>query len=57
MWRRRCITRWRWNSRALAGETLRLKPDAPLMQDELRDKHFFRKHGPSATYGQTKRKK
>jgi len=41
----------------LAGETLRLRPDAPLMQNELRDKHFFRKHGPSATYGQTKRKK
>ncbi len=38
----------------LAGETLRLRPDAPPMQDELRDKHFFRKHGPSAWYGQTK---
>ena len=41
----------------LAGETIRLKHDAPLMQEELRDKHFFRKHGPAATYGQTKRKK
>jgi L-ribulose-5-phosphate 4-epimerase len=41
----------------LAGETLLLRPGAPLMQDELRDKHFFRKHGPSATYGQSKRKK
>jgi L-ribulose-5-phosphate 4-epimerase len=41
----------------LAGQTIHLKADAPLMQDELRDKHFFRKHGPSATYGQTKRKK
>jgi L-ribulose-5-phosphate 4-epimerase len=41
----------------LAGETLRLRPDAPLMQHELRDKHFFRKHGPSATYGQTKQNK
>jgi L-ribulose-5-phosphate 4-epimerase len=41
----------------LAGETIRLRADAPVMQDELRDKHFFRKHGPSAYYGQTKRKK
>jgi L-ribulose-5-phosphate 4-epimerase len=41
----------------LAGETLRLRPDAPPMQDELRDKHFFRKHGSSAYYGQPKRKK
>lgn len=41
----------------LASHTLQLKADAPLMQDELRDKHFFRKHGPAATYGQTKRKK
>jgi len=38
----------------LAGETLRLRPGAPVMQDELRDKHFFRKHGPSAYYGQSK---
>ncbi len=41
----------------LAGETLRLRPGAPPMQDELRDKHFFRKHGPSASYGQTKQGK
>jgi L-ribulose-5-phosphate 4-epimerase len=41
----------------LAAETLRLRPDAPAMPDELRDKHFFRKHGPSAYYGQTKRNK
>jgi L-ribulose-5-phosphate 4-epimerase len=41
----------------LAGETLRLRPGLPAMQDELRDKHFFRKHGPSAYYGQTKRHK
>jgi L-ribulose-5-phosphate 4-epimerase len=39
----------------LAGQTIHLKADAPLMQHELRDKHFFRKHGPTATYGQTKR--
>jgi L-ribulose-5-phosphate 4-epimerase len=41
----------------LAGQTLHIRPGAPLMQDELRDQHFFRKHGPSAYYGQTKRKK
>jgi L-ribulose-5-phosphate 4-epimerase len=41
----------------LAAETLRLRPGAPGMQDELRHKHFFRKHGPSAHYGQTKRNK
>jgi len=41
----------------LAGETLRVRPGTPAMQDELRDKHFFRKHGPSAYYGQTKRNK
>jgi len=41
----------------LAGETLRFRPDAPAMQEELRDKHFFRKHGPAAYYGQTKRNK
>jgi L-ribulose-5-phosphate 4-epimerase len=40
----------------LAAETVRLRPGAPAMQDELRDKHFFRKHGPSAYYGQRKTK-
>jgi len=41
----------------LAGETLRLRPAMPSMQEELRDKHFFRKHGPAAYYGQTKQTK
>jgi L-ribulose-5-phosphate 4-epimerase len=36
----------------LAGETLRLFPSASPMQDELLNKHFFRKHGLAATYGQ-----
>jgi L-ribulose-5-phosphate 4-epimerase len=36
----------------LAGETLRLFPYAKPMQSELLDKHFFRKHGPGAYYGQ-----
>jgi L-ribulose-5-phosphate 4-epimerase len=41
----------------LAAETLRVRPGAASMPDELRDKHFFRKHGPSAYYGQTKQNK
>jgi L-ribulose-5-phosphate 4-epimerase len=41
----------------LAAATLRLRPDAPALAEELRDKHFFRKHGPAAYYGQTKRNK
>ena len=31
-----------------------LKPDLPPMQPELLDKHYLRKHGPNAYYGQTK---
>jgi L-ribulose-5-phosphate 4-epimerase len=41
----------------LAAETLRLRPGASAMQKELHHKHFFRKHGPSAHYGQKKRNK
>ncbi|SPE59203.1 L-ribulose 5-phosphate 4-epimerase [Verrucomicrobia bacterium] len=36
----------------LAGETLRLCPGAKPMPQELLDKHFFRKHGAAAYYGQ-----
>ena len=36
----------------LAGETLRMFPYTKPMQSELLDKHFFRKHGPGAYYGQ-----
>lgn len=32
--------------------TLLLDPDAPPLPPLLRDKHFFRKHGPGAYYGQ-----
>ena len=39
----------------LAGETLRLFPYTKPMQSELLDKHFFRKHGPAAYYGQTRK--
>ncbi|MBN2369516.1 MAG: L-ribulose-5-phosphate 4-epimerase AraD [Vicinamibacteria bacterium] len=38
----------------LASETLRIAPRAPSMQKALLDKHFFRKHGPSARYGQNR---
>jgi L-ribulose-5-phosphate 4-epimerase len=36
----------------LASETLLLNPATPPMPSALLDKHFLRKHGPQATYGQ-----
>ncbi|HWX22196.1 MAG TPA: L-ribulose-5-phosphate 4-epimerase AraD [Candidatus Binatia bacterium] len=36
----------------LATETLRVFPSVKPMQRVLLDKHFFRKHGPGAYYGQ-----
>jgi L-ribulose-5-phosphate 4-epimerase len=36
----------------LAGETLRLNPKTKPIQPALLAKHFFRKHGPGAYYGQ-----
>jgi len=36
----------------LASETLVANPSAGPMQSELLDKHFLRKHGPGAYYGQ-----
>jgi L-ribulose-5-phosphate 4-epimerase len=36
----------------LAGETLRLFSTSKSMQPVLLNKHFFRKHGPGAYYGQ-----
>jgi L-ribulose-5-phosphate 4-epimerase len=36
----------------LAGETLRLNPKVKPMQPALLGKHFWRKHGPGAYYGQ-----
>jgi L-ribulose-5-phosphate 4-epimerase len=36
----------------MAGETLRLFPATKPMQQALLDKHFSRKHGPDAYYGQ-----
>jgi L-ribulose-5-phosphate 4-epimerase len=37
----------------LASETLRLNPKLKPMQPALLDKHFLRKHGPNAYYGQS----
>jgi L-ribulose-5-phosphate 4-epimerase len=36
----------------LNSETLRINPKTPPMQLVLLDKHFLRKHGPGAYYGQ-----
>jgi L-ribulose-5-phosphate 4-epimerase len=36
----------------LASETLRINPATQPMQSVLLAKHFLRKHGPKATYGQ-----
>ena len=36
----------------LNSETLRINPKAKPMQPALLDKHFLRKHGPGAYYGQ-----
>lgn len=38
----------------LAAETLRRDPGVPAMPGTLLDKHFLRKHGPTAYYGQSK---
>ena len=37
---------------AMAHTTLTLRPDAPELEAYVRDKHFTRKHGPDAYYGQ-----
>jgi L-ribulose-5-phosphate 4-epimerase len=36
----------------LASETLRINPKVKPMQSALLQKHFLRKHGPGASYGQ-----
>jgi len=35
--------------------TMMLEPNIPSMQQELLDKHYLRKHGANAYYGQTKK--
>jgi L-ribulose-5-phosphate 4-epimerase len=37
---------------AMAWQTLTINPQARPISEALRDKHHFRKHGPTATYGQ-----
>ena len=37
---------------AMAWQTLTINPSAVPISAALRDKHHFRKHGPTATYGQ-----
>ena len=39
---------------AMARHTLQLNPDKPAIPKHLLDKHFFRKHGATAYYGQPK---
>lgn len=41
---------------AMAAETLALRPDAAPVPRALHDKHFLRKHGPGAYYGQGNRR-
>jgi len=36
----------------MALETVTINPVAEPISDHMRDKHFLRKHGPKATYGQ-----
>jgi L-ribulose-5-phosphate 4-epimerase len=36
----------------MAFETVTINPVAQSLSDEMRDKHFLRKHGPKASYGQ-----
>jgi L-ribulose-5-phosphate 4-epimerase len=40
----------------LAFESLAINPAATPLSDVLRDKHFLRKHGPAAYYGQPQKK-
>jgi len=37
---------------AMAWQTLAIDPAAAPISEALRDKHYFRKHGPKAYYGQ-----
>jgi L-ribulose-5-phosphate 4-epimerase len=37
---------------AMAFETITINPQAAPVSQALHDKHYFRKHGPTATYGQ-----
>ncbi len=41
---------------AMAWQTLTINPSAQEISEALRDKHYLRKHGPKATYGQPRPK-
>jgi len=41
----------------MASMSLTINPEARPLSDELRDKHFLRKHGPAASYGQLRKNK
>ncbi len=41
----------------MAIMSLAINPAGRPLSDELRDKHFLRKHGPAAFYGQSRKKK
>ncbi|MCL2372760.1 MAG: L-ribulose-5-phosphate 4-epimerase [Defluviitaleaceae bacterium] len=36
----------------MAYHTIQLTPDIPAVPQSLLDRHYYRKHGPTATYGQ-----
>lgn len=40
---------------AMAWQTLTINPSAKPISQALLNKHYFRKHGPKATYGQSER--
>jgi L-ribulose-5-phosphate 4-epimerase len=42
---------------AMAWQTIVINPGARAISEKLRDKHYFRKHGPKATYGQSKQER
>ena len=39
----------------MAMYTFSLQPSAPGVSQELLDRHYFRKHGATATYGQAEK--
>jgi L-ribulose-5-phosphate 4-epimerase len=41
----------------MAYFTRSIEPDAPALSRELHDKHFLRKHGKAAYYGQSRKDK
>lgn len=48
----RCITPWCWKSAPIWACSRASLRRSPAMQNELLDKHYLRKHGDNAYYGQ-----